>query len=152
MISAFTATLMIGIVYLNGKFKQFGKIITQVNYFLRQTLLSCFPAMDESDKAPDRKSRRIRSHDVQGLRYFKSINGLLQLFHQFGTERGKAHSRQLHMDQYCMLVERTLEPDRLYVMDRGCQKWGLWNANYIKAGSYICRARNKSIVPSSPVR
>ena len=26
------------------------------------------------------------------------------------------------------VLERTLEPDRLYVMDRGYEKWSLWNA------------------------
>lgn len=252
--------------------------------------------MDESDKTPDRKPRRIRAQDVQGLKYFKSINGLLQRLHHAGTERDKSNNRKLHMDQYCMLVliwmyspiltslravqqastlqklqkklgvprtslgslsesvqifdplhlkqiakelgdqlplklagnqpkgfdastidrlsglgktitavdgsivqvlariaelawikvgdgaptcgyrlhtqfevlrgipnridatsanpkgeadermvlERTLEPDRLYVMDRGYQKWGLWNAIHSKGSSYICRARNKS--------
>jgi hypothetical protein len=252
--------------------------------------------MDENKKSPDRKRKTIRSQDVQGLKYFKSISKLLQRLHKVGTQRDKAHNRQLHMDQYCMLVliwmyspiltslrgvqqastlqkvqkklgvpktslgslsesvqvfdpeqlkeiakelgdqlplklagkqpkgfdpstinnlqglgktitavdgsivqvlariaelswikvrdgaptcgyrlhtqfevlrgipnridatsanpkgeaderkvlERTLEPDRLYVMDRGYQKWGLWNAIHSKGSSYVCRARNKT--------
>ena len=42
------------------------------------------------------------------------------------------------------VLERTLEKDRLYVMDRGYQKWSLWNAIVRQGSSYICRARDNS--------
>jgi Transposase DDE domain len=41
------------------------------------------------------------------------------------------------------VLQRTLEPDRLYVMDRGYQKWELWNAIVDKKSSYLCRVRDK---------
>lgn len=41
------------------------------------------------------------------------------------------------------VLEKTLEADRLYVMDRGYQKLGLWNAIVAKKSSYLCRVRDK---------
>ncbi len=41
------------------------------------------------------------------------------------------------------VLERTLEPDRLYVTDRGYQSWKLWNAIHTKSSSSICRVRDK---------
>jgi hypothetical protein len=41
------------------------------------------------------------------------------------------------------VLQRTLEPDRLYVTDRGYQKWKLWNAIHAKSSSYVCRVRDK---------
>jgi len=41
------------------------------------------------------------------------------------------------------VLERTLQPDRLYVTDRGYQSWKLWNAIHAKSSSYICRVRDK---------
>lgn len=41
------------------------------------------------------------------------------------------------------VLERTLESDRLYVMDRGYQKWKLFNAIVEKQSSYLCRVRDK---------
>lgn len=41
------------------------------------------------------------------------------------------------------VLERTLEPNRLYVMDRGYQKWDLWNAIVARKSSYLCRVRDK---------
>ena len=41
-------------------------------------------------------------------------------------------------------AERTIEPDRLYVMDRGYAKFGLFNAIVAKQSSYVCRLRDNS--------
>ncbi len=48
--------------------------------------------------------RRITAQDVKGLRYFKSLIPLLERLHDVGTARDKAGQRQLHMDEYCILV------------------------------------------------
>jgi len=40
------------------------------------------------------------------------------------------------------VLEQTLASDRLYVMDRGYQKWKLWNAIVAKGSSYLCRVRD----------
>ena len=41
------------------------------------------------------------------------------------------------------VLERTLEADRLYVLDRGYQKWQLFNTIVSKRSSYLCRVRDK---------
>ncbi len=41
------------------------------------------------------------------------------------------------------VLERTIEPDRLYVMDRGYQKWKLFNSIVAHKSSYLCRVRDK---------
>ncbi len=42
------------------------------------------------------------------------------------------------------VLERTLEPDRCYVTDRGYGKFTLWNAIVDKGSSYVCRVRDNS--------
>jgi hypothetical protein len=43
------------------------------------------------------------------------------------------------------VLERTLEPDRLYVMDRGYAKFTLFNRIVAAQSSYVCRIRDNSI-------
>jgi hypothetical protein len=50
------------------------------------------------------ESPKIRSRDVQGLKYLKAIQTLLERLHQVGSTRDKAGNRNLHMDQYCTLI------------------------------------------------
>jgi hypothetical protein len=47
---------------------------------------------------------RIEERDVTGLKYFKDLLPLLERLHDVGCQRDKAGNRQLHMDQYCVLV------------------------------------------------
>jgi hypothetical protein len=42
------------------------------------------------------------------------------------------------------VLERTLEPDRCYVKDRGYAKFTLFNAIVAKGSSYVCRIRDNS--------
>lgn len=42
------------------------------------------------------------------------------------------------------VLERTLEADRLYVMDRGYAKFALFNRIVAQASSYVCRLRDNS--------
>jgi hypothetical protein len=42
------------------------------------------------------------------------------------------------------VLQRTLEPDRCYLTDRGYAKFSLWNAIVDKGSSYVCRARDNS--------
>jgi hypothetical protein len=37
------------------------------------------------------------------------------------------------------VLEKTIEADRCYCLDRGCAKYGLWNAIHAKGSSSICR-------------
>lgn len=42
------------------------------------------------------------------------------------------------------VLERSLEPDRCYVIDRGYAKFTLWNAINALESSYVCRVRDNS--------
>lgn len=42
------------------------------------------------------------------------------------------------------VLTRTVEPDRMYMMDRGYAQFSLWNAIVAKESSYCCRIRDNS--------
>lgn len=46
----------------------------------------------------------IRASDLEGLKFFKKIRPLLDSLHDVGTARDRAANRDLHMDQYGVLV------------------------------------------------
>ena len=46
----------------------------------------------------------ITSEQIKGLKYFDQLNPLLHRLHEEGCGRDRAGNRQLHFDQYCMLV------------------------------------------------
>jgi Transposase DDE domain len=48
--------------------------------------------------------RKIRERDIQGLKYLDSLLPLLSSLHEVGCQRDKAGNRQLHYDEYCLLV------------------------------------------------
>ncbi len=47
---------------------------------------------------------KIEAKDIKGLKFFKKIRPLLDSLHQVGTARDKSSNRDLHMDQYGVLV------------------------------------------------
>lgn len=51
-----------------------------------------------------RKREKIRDRDVQGLKYFNQLAPLLARLRDVGCTRDKAGNRQLHFDQYCLLI------------------------------------------------
>jgi hypothetical protein len=53
---------------------------------------------------PDERADRIRARDLQGLKFFKKIRPLLDTLHEVGIKRDRAKNRDLHMDQYGVLV------------------------------------------------
>lgn len=46
----------------------------------------------------------ITSRDIIGLKYFHQLAPLLERLHDVGCQRDRAGNRDLHYDQYCMLV------------------------------------------------
>jgi hypothetical protein len=46
----------------------------------------------------------IRESDIQGLKYFGKLLPLLARLHEVGCQRDKAGNRQLHYDEYCVLM------------------------------------------------
>ena len=51
-----------------------------------------------------KKRDEVREKDVTGLKYFDKLAPLLARLHDVGIQRDKAGNRQLHFDQYCMLI------------------------------------------------
>ncbi len=41
-----------------------------------------------------------------------------------------------------VVLEKTLEPERCYLLDRGYEKYSLWNAIDVKGSQYVCRIRD----------
>ena len=52
----------------------------------------------------DNTDKKIKESDLTGLSDLRAIAKLLKPLHEVGTERDKAGNRDLHMDQYCLLV------------------------------------------------
>ncbi len=53
---------------------------------------------------PRKKRKKIKEKDITGLKYFDQLQPLLERLHDVGCERDRAGNRQLHYDEYCMLV------------------------------------------------
>ncbi|NOZ41289.1 MAG: hypothetical protein GXP24_13840 [Planctomycetes bacterium] len=51
-----------------------------------------------------KKRDKIEERDITGLKFFDQLAPLLKRLHQDGCERDRAGNRQLHYDQYCMLM------------------------------------------------
>lgn len=51
-----------------------------------------------------KKREDIREKDITGLKYFDKILPLFDPLHQVGCQRDKAGNRELHFDQYCLLI------------------------------------------------
>jgi hypothetical protein len=50
------------------------------------------------------KRHEIDEQELQGLKYFKAISGLLEKLHKVGCQRDRAGNHLLHMDQYVSLL------------------------------------------------
>ena len=57
-----------------------------------------------STDAKEQPRRKIEEKDITGLKYFEKLNPLLKRLHEDGCERDTANNRNLHFDQYCMLI------------------------------------------------
>jgi len=51
-----------------------------------------------------KKRDKIKSRDITGLKFFDKLAPLLQRLEEVGCERDRAGNRELHFDQYCMLI------------------------------------------------
>jgi len=50
------------------------------------------------------RKQKIQEKDITGLKYFEQLTPLLERLHKDGCERDRAKNRQLHYDQYCLLL------------------------------------------------
>lgn len=51
-----------------------------------------------------KKREDVRERDITGLKFFDALAPLLDRLHGVGCSRDKAGNRELHYDQYCMLL------------------------------------------------
>ena len=51
-----------------------------------------------------KKRHKIKENELQGLKYFNAISGMLESLHQVGCQYDLAGNRILHMDQYISLL------------------------------------------------
>ena len=61
-------------------------------------------AEESTGRKAKKKKKKIKESDLSGFRDLRAIAKLLEPLHQIGTERDKAGNRNLHMDEYCLLV------------------------------------------------
>ncbi len=100
--------------------------------------------------------KKIKEKDIVGLKYFDQLGELLQQLHEVGCERDRAGNRTLptkinvtptaggeHDERAVM--DRMIESDRTYVMDRGYAKFELFNRIVDLGSSYVCRIRDNSV-------
>lgn len=71
--------------------------------FLGQALEICHLGRDAA-VARNRDVGEIRERDVGGMKLLQKLLPLLDRLHDEGCQRDKAGNRQLHCDQYCLLV------------------------------------------------
>ena len=50
------------------------------------------------------KRPKLRERDIQGMKFFEELVPMLERLHEVGCQRDKAGNRQLHFDEYCLLV------------------------------------------------
>lgn len=65
------------------------------------------PASGDQNAAPPDESldkQTIQASDITGLKYFDQLAPLLERLHSDGCQRDTAGNRELHYDQYCMLI------------------------------------------------
>lgn len=51
-----------------------------------------------------KKRARVKEEEVTGLKYFDRLQPLLARLHEVGCQRDKAGNRDLHFDEYCLLI------------------------------------------------
>ena len=68
-------------------------------------LVDTVPATeDQPDEKSSRKKAKLKSKDIEGLKYLEMVEPMLERLHNDQCGRDKANQRTLHYDKYCMLV------------------------------------------------
>ena len=62
------------------------------------------PPAEQSSAEQSSTEKRLTEKDIVGLKYFDQLLPLFQRLHDDGCERDKAGNRELHFDQYCLMV------------------------------------------------
>ena len=59
---------------------------------------------EPASAVPAPAEKRLTEKDIVGLKYFDQLLPLFQRLHDDGCQRDKAGNRELHFDQYCLMV------------------------------------------------
>ena len=62
------------------------------------------PASKQPDDSPSTNKPKFKESDITGLKYFDKLAPLLQRLQDEACQRDKAGNRELHFDQYCLLI------------------------------------------------
>jgi len=62
------------------------------------------PTGQDRDNNHRKQQPQIQEKDITGLKYFDQLAPLLECLHDDACERDTAGNRELHFDQYCMLI------------------------------------------------
>jgi len=53
---------------------------------------------------PGKRRPKIKDREIENLKYFDKLRALLARLHDEGCARDKAGNRELHYDEYCLLI------------------------------------------------
>ena len=70
----------------------------------RETNPDSDPTSQEPAHSPSNDKPKFKESDITGLKYFDKLAPLLERLHDDACARDKAGNRELHFDQYCLLI------------------------------------------------
>ena len=113
-----------------GRFAAVGQPITAVD----GTVIETVKRVAELAWTPLAGGKRLSAYRLHA--HFEVLSGkAVRIDATSANPKGDADERAV--------LERTVESDRCYVIDRGYAKFGLWNTINSKGSSYVCRVRDK---------
>jgi len=114
-----------------GRFDQVGQTLTAVDGSVIETVVRV-AQLSWLPKSGGRHHCGYRLHTQ-----FEVLRGTVSRVDVTGSKpKGEADERAV--------LERTVEPDRCYLIDRGYAKFALWNAIHQAGSSYVCRVRDNA--------
>jgi hypothetical protein len=114
----------------NGRFDAVGQRITAVD----GTVVETVKRVAELSWTPKAGGKHLSAYRLHT--HFEVLSGkAVRIDATPANTKGDADERAV--------LERTVEADRCYVVDRGYTKFGLWNVIHAKGSSYVCRVRDK---------
>ena len=121
-----------------GRFAAVGQSITAVD----GTVIETVKRVAELAWTPLAGGKRLSAYRLHT--HFEVLSGkAVRIDATSANPKGDADERAV--------LERTVESDRCYVIDRGYAKFGLWNTINAKGSSYVCRVRDNLTVTVAQV-
>ncbi len=91
-----------------------------------------------------KRRKEVTERQITGLKYFDKLAPLLERLHDDGCARDRAGNRELHYDQYCMLMLLYLFQSGLSPRCAVCSKPASWprcKRNWAARGPRSVRSR-----------